>query len=139
MFNCFNLGIYLNLLYHISQGSQLYSLFINFPNSLIFSTIWFQFELHRVTNKKPLERGCFLFVTLSKQTALLASGNRTAESCFQSFENRRAGDQTKLFDEKVLVEVDKATAGPGFASGNRKTFRSLLLNRAKSTCLCNRR
>ena len=41
---------------------------------------------------------------VSEQTALLASGIRTAESCFYSNKNRRAGAQTKLFDEKVLVE-----------------------------------
>ena len=41
----------------------------------------------------------------------LACGNRTAESYFLTKENRRAGDQTKLFDEKVLVEVDKRTRG----------------------------
>jgi len=37
---------------------------------------------------------------------------RTAESYFQSFENRRAGAQTKLFDEKVLVKGEKRTRGP---------------------------
>jgi len=51
-------------------------------------------------------------VPRSKQTALLAYRSRTAESYFSRKKNRRAGAQTKLFDEKVLVEGDKATADP---------------------------
>lgn len=51
-------------------------------------------------------------VRSSKQTALLACRNRTTEVYFLSRENKRVGDQTKLFDEKVLVEGDKATADP---------------------------
>ena len=66
----------------------------------------------------------------SKQTALLACRNRTAESYFLSKENRRAGDQTKLFDEKVLGEVDKATAGP--------TKRTTLLAILKKSLIFNR-
>jgi len=46
---------------------------------------------------------------------LLTSWNRTAESCFSSKKNRRAGAQTKLFDEKVLVEGDMRS-GPSPAA-----------------------
>ena len=49
---------------------------------------------------------------LKQSICILCVRTRTAESCFQNFENRRAGDQTKLFDEKVLVEVEKCTHGP---------------------------
>ena len=37
---------------------------------------------------------------------------RTAELCFFTRKNKRAGAQTKLFDEKVLVAGDKCTHVP---------------------------
>jgi len=66
----------------------------------------------------------FYNVIPSKQTTLLACRDRTAESYFLTKENRRAGAQTKLFDEKVLVEGDKCThvpvslLGPSFLKPN---------------------
>jgi len=61
--------------------------------------------------------GHFYFVTLSKQTALLASGRRTAELYFFSRKNERAGAQTNLSDGENLVEGDI----PGKVTKAKKT------------------
>ena len=51
-------------------------------------------------------------VRVSKQTTLLACRTRTAESCFSSKKNRRAGAQTNLSGGENLVEGEKCTHGP---------------------------
>jgi hypothetical protein len=47
-----------------------------------------------------------LFVEAEQANCLACEVKRTAELCLASRQNKRAGAQTKLFDEKVLVAGD---------------------------------
>ena len=55
-------------------------------------------------NKKPVARQAFYFVNLSKQTALLASGNRKAFPCFEDLlirQNRKRCTESVRFEKRT--------------------------------------